>query len=258
MRKKYYKRGTGADQSRRRREDNLVEIRKNKPEETLLKKRRESYAGLSHHKLLETIPAMAQRLWSDNPATQLEATAHFRHMLAIVGNPPIDKVIKAGVVLRFAEFLASHDAPQLQLEAVWALTNTASGTSKHTTLIIELGLVPLSIKLLNSSDSDVRDQVRFALPVLRILIQFVKDEEVLTNECWALYHLSHGPIDNIQPIINTAVCPKLMELLLHPSDIVIVPALRTLANIAFGNDAQTPVETTTYYYLLILVKACLP
>lgn len=41
VRKKGYKTGVDADEARRRREDNLVEIRKNKREDNLLKKRRE-------------------------------------------------------------------------------------------------------------------------------------------------------------------------------------------------------------------------
>lgn len=41
VRKKGYKIGVDAEEARRRREDNLVEIRKNKREDNLLKKRRE-------------------------------------------------------------------------------------------------------------------------------------------------------------------------------------------------------------------------
>uniref|UniRef100_A0A7C9D8L5 IBB domain-containing protein n=1 Tax=Opuntia streptacantha TaxID=393608 RepID=A0A7C9D8L5_OPUST len=41
VRKKSYKIGVDADEARRRREDNLVEIRKSKREDNLLKKRRE-------------------------------------------------------------------------------------------------------------------------------------------------------------------------------------------------------------------------
>lgn len=48
MRKKSYKIGVDADEARRRREDNLVEIRKNKREDNLLKKRREGFALPSH------------------------------------------------------------------------------------------------------------------------------------------------------------------------------------------------------------------
>lgn len=52
-RKKSYKSGVDADDARRRREDNLVEIRKNKREDSLLKKRRE---GLSNSQLLDGSP----------------------------------------------------------------------------------------------------------------------------------------------------------------------------------------------------------
>lgn len=43
----------------------------------------------------------------------------------------------------------------------------------------------------------------------------------------------------------------------YPSDAVIEPALRTLRNIVYGDDAQTQLERTMYYYLVVLVKSCL-
>ncbi|KAK9086245.1 hypothetical protein Syun_028639 [Stephania yunnanensis] len=173
-RKKSYKTGVDADEARRRREDNLVEIRKNKREDSLLKKRREGLvqsqqtvelaqgvAGIE--KKLETLPAMVQGVWSDNPTLQLESTTQFRKLLSIERNPPIEEVIKAGVVPRFVEFLDRHDVPQLQFEAAWALTNIASGTSEHTRVVIEHGAVPKFVQLLSSSSDDVREQAVWAL-----------------------------------------------------------------------------------------------
>lgn len=52
-RKKSYKTGVDADEARRRREDNLVEIRKNKREDSLLKKRRDGLLNQSQHQLLD-------------------------------------------------------------------------------------------------------------------------------------------------------------------------------------------------------------
>ncbi|KAL5996526.1 hypothetical protein ACLOJK_026606 [Asimina triloba] len=51
VRKKSYKSGVDVEEARRRREDNLVEIRKSKREDNLLKKRRE--ALLQSQQLLE-------------------------------------------------------------------------------------------------------------------------------------------------------------------------------------------------------------
>lgn len=313
VRKKSYKTGVDADEARRRREDNLVEIRKNKREDNLLKKRREglvlhqsqqlsdaSQNPVAIEKRLESIPLMVQGVWSEDPAAQVEATTQFRKLLSIERSPPIDEVIKAGVVPRFVDFLGRHDLPQLQFEAAWALTNVASGTSEHTRVVIEQGAVPKFVQLLSSSSDDVREQavwalgnvagdspncrdlvlgngalvpllsqlnehsklsmlrnatwtlsnfcrgkpptpfeqVKPALPVLQQLIHLL-DEEVLTDACWALSYLSDGPNDKIQAVIEAGVCPRLVELLLHPSPTVLIPALRTVGNIVTGDDAQT-------------------
>ncbi|XP_047960540.1 importin subunit alpha-4-like [Salvia hispanica] len=318
VRKKGYKIGVDADEARRRREDNLVEIRKSKREDNLLKKRREgllngsfpqqtplfspdpSQSPAAAENKLESIPSMVQGVWSNDTNAQLDATTQFRKLLSIERSPPIDEVIKAGVIPRFIEFLARQDLPQLQFEAAWALTNVASGTSEHTRVVIDHGAVPKFVELLSSASDDVREQavwalgnvagdsptcrdlvlghgalmpllaqlndnsklsmlrnatwtlsnfcrgkpptpfeqVRPALPVLRQLIH-LNDEEVLTDACWALSYLSDGTNDKIQAVIEAGVCPRLVELLLHPSATVLVPALRTVGNIVTGDDAQT-------------------
>ncbi|KAF8392703.1 hypothetical protein HHK36_023052 [Tetracentron sinense] len=311
VRKKSYKTGVDADEARRRREDNFVEIRKNKREDNLLKKRREgllqsqqliepSQASVGIEKKLESLPLMVQGVWSDNPASQLEATTQFRKLLSIERSPPIEEVIKTGVVPRFVEFLGMHDLPQLQFEAAWALTNIASGTSEHTRVVIEHGAIPKFVQLLSSPSDDVREQAVWALgnvagdssscrdlvlshgallPLLAQLNEHSKlsmlrnatwtlsnfcrgkppapfeqvkpaltalqhlihstDEEVLTDACWALSYLSDGTNDKIQAVIEAGVCPRLVELLLHPSPTVLIPALRTAGNIVTGDDSQT-------------------
>ncbi|KAL0389685.1 UNVERIFIED_CONTAM: Importin subunit alpha [Sesamum calycinum] len=311
VRRSRYKVAVDAEEGRRRREDNMVEIRKNRREENLLKKRREGLQAQQFQptvnvpqldKKLESLPAMVAGVWSNDGALQLEATTQFRKLLSIERNPPIEEVIQSGVVPRFVEFLARDDYPQLQFEAAWALTNIASGTSDNTKVVIDHGAVPIFVRLLSSPSDDVREQavwalgnvagdspkcrdlvlgygalmpllaqfndqaklsmlrnatwtlsnfcrgkpqpqfeqVKPALPALAHLIH-TNDEEVLTDACWALSYLSDGVNDKIQAVIEAGVCPRLVELLLHPSPSVLIPALRTVGNIVTGDDTQTQV-----------------
>ncbi|XP_010558435.1 PREDICTED: importin subunit alpha-1-like [Tarenaya hassleriana] len=309
VRRNRYKVAVDAEEGRRRREDNMVEIRKNKREESLMKKRREGMQALQGfppaaaaaiEKKLESLPALVSGVWSDDRTSQLESTTQFRKLLSIERSPPIEEVIQSGVVPRFVEFLKKEDFPQLQFEAAWALTNIASGTSEHTKVVIDHEAVPIFVQLLASPSDDVReqavwalgnvagdspqcrdlvlrcgalmpllaqmnehaklsmlrnatwtlsnfcrgkpqpqfDQVKPALPALERLIHS-NDEEVLTDSCWALSYLSDGTNDKIQAVIEANVVPRLVELLLHPSPSVLIPALRTIGNIVTGDDLQT-------------------
>lgn len=112
---------------------------------------------------LEQLPQMVAGVMGNDPRIQTECTTQFRRLLSIEKNPPIQEVINANVVPRFVEFLSRDDNPALQFEAAWALTNIASGTSDNTKVVIEYGAVPIFVKLLSSSNDDVREQAVWAL-----------------------------------------------------------------------------------------------
>lgn len=48
------------------------------------------------------------------------------------------------------------------------------------------------------------------------------DEEVLTDACWALSYLSDGTNDKIQAVLESGVCPRLVELLMSVSSSLIL------------------------------------
>ncbi|GKV18460.1 hypothetical protein SLEP1_g28837 [Rubroshorea leprosula] len=245
VRKNRYKVGVDADEGRRRREDNMVMIRKNRREESLQKKRREGLqaqqlpANLyssAVEKKLEYLPSMVAGVWTDDSSLQLEATTQFRKLLSIERCPPIEEVIQAGVVPRFVEFLVREDFPQLQFEAAWALTNIASGTSENTKVVIDHGAIPILVKLLGSPSEDVREQAVWALgnvagdsprcrdlvlghgalPSLLALLNEHAKLSMLRNATWTLSNFCRGkpqpPFDQVKPAI-----PALARLI-HSND----------------------------------------
>ncbi len=81
-----------------------------------------------------------------------------------IDNCPIQPFIDCGVVPYFIEFLQLDENPTLQYKAAWVITNIAtSDTSDHIGYLIEIGVVPILIRLLSSPLDDVRAQVARAL-----------------------------------------------------------------------------------------------
>ncbi|KAK7363257.1 hypothetical protein VNO77_05391 [Canavalia gladiata] len=179
-------------------------------------------------------------------------------------------LVDLGAIPLFVQLLSSKTFDIVE-QAVWALGNIAGDSpgyrdivldhgalkpllsqlpslsrlpSKRTTIVVDLELPMLRTAVWTLSNfchgkpGVEFEKVKPALPVLQQLINLT-DEQILTDACWALSYLSDGSILKIEAIVELGLCPRLVKLLGHRSEAIIVPAIRTLGNIVAGNDTLT-------------------
>eukprot|EP00192_Tetraselmis_astigmatica_P003312 CAMPEP_0117681070 /NCGR_PEP_ID=MMETSP0804-20121206/18746_1 /TAXON_ID=1074897 /ORGANISM="Tetraselmis astigmatica, Strain CCMP880" /LENGTH=589 /DNA_ID=CAMNT_0005490723 /DNA_START=113 /DNA_END=1880 /DNA_ORIENTATION=- len=266
---KGFKKGIDQDEARRKREDNIIQLRQNKRDENLMKRRTvgvaettpagmpmsSSTANQSMAQKLESLPAMVAGVQSEDPQAQLDSTTQFRKLLSIERNPPIEEVIKQGVIPRFVQFLQRQEFPQLQFEAAWALTNVASGTSEHTKVVIDNGAVPIFVQLLRSPNDDVREQAVWALgniagdsPACRDLVlnngalpplmeQLKEGSKIsmLRNATWTMSNFCRGkPQPNFEQ--TKQALPTLARLVYYEDEEVLTDACWALSYLSDGTN----------------------
>jgi hypothetical protein len=185
------KKGIDNAESRRKRNDVTIELRKKNREEQMQKRRMNTVVpketndennanslNVGNQNFQQALPKLnksdikerlnnLQQLVNgvngNDPAERLRATIEFRRMLSIEDCPPIEQVIKSGVVPRLMQFLSYNNEQKLQFEAAWTITNIASGTTAHTKCVVEYGGISCFVNLLRSPNAEVREQAVWAL-----------------------------------------------------------------------------------------------
>ena len=206
---------------------------------------------------LENLPNMVQGVMGNDQAVQTDCTTQFRRLLSIEKNPPIQQVINSGVVPRFVGFLSREDVPGLQFESAWALTNIASGTSDHTRVVIEVGAVPVFVRLLSSPNDDVREQAVWALgniagdsPACRdivldadamepLLVQLRTNSKMsmLRNATWTLSNFCRGKPQPLFPRVKIAL-GTLVNLIYNGDEEVLTDACWAVSYLSDGENEK--------------------
>uniref|UniRef100_A0A8C0ID48 Importin subunit alpha n=1 Tax=Bubo bubo TaxID=30461 RepID=A0A8C0ID48_BUBBB len=272
---------------RRQRNEVVVELRKNKRDEHLLKRRNVPHEDICEDSDIDgdfrvqnaSLEAIVQNASSDNQGIQLSAVQAARKLLSSDRNPPIDDLIKSGILPILVHCLERDDNPSLQFEAAWALTNIASGTSEQTQAVVQSNAVPLFLRLLHSPHQNVCEQAVWALGniigdgpqcrdyvislgVVKPLLSFISPSipitflrnvtwvmvnlclgylSILVDTVWALSYLTDAGNEQIQMVIDSGIVPHLVPLLSHQEVKVQTAALRAVGNIVTGTDEQTQV-----------------
>ncbi|CAL1582012.1 unnamed protein product [Knipowitschia caucasica] len=266
--KSFKNKGRDVETMRRHRNEVTVELRKIKRDEHLLKKRNvpaeesledsdadSDFKGLGQNLTLEAILQNAQ---SANPVIQLSAVQAARKLLSSDRNPPIDDLIKSGILPILVKCLEDDDNPSLQFEAAWALTNIASGTSSQTQDVVKANAVPPFLRLLHSPHQNVCEQAVWALGniigdgpkcrdyvislgVVKPLLEFINPSIPITflrNVTWVIVNLCRNkdpppPMETVQQIL-----PALCELIYHTDINILVDTVWALSYLTDGGNEQ--------------------
>ena len=148
-----------------------------------------------------------------DPTIQIFGMIGLRRLLSIENEPPVQIVIDLGLVPRILELVQLGEAPKLQFEAAWCITNIASGEHDHVQLLVDRGAVEVLVKLLASQQADVVEQVIWALgnisgdnarvrdlvinagavePISQIVDRLPPSSVYMRNASWTLANLCRG------------------------------------------------------------------
>uniref|UniRef100_A0A8D3D1M9 Importin subunit alpha n=1 Tax=Scophthalmus maximus TaxID=52904 RepID=A0A8D3D1M9_SCOMX len=255
--KSFKNKGRDVETMRRHRNEVTVELRKNKRDEHLLKKR-----NVPQEESLEdsdvdsdfkgqnvTLDAILQNATSDNAVIQLSAVQAARKLLSIRSR---NRLCVHGVVLPL--FLRLLHSPHQNVceQAVWALGNIIGDGPMCRDYVISLGVVKPLLSFINPSIP-----ITFLRNVTWVIVNLCRNKDppppmetvqevgvrrcILVDTVWALSYLTDGGNEQIQMVIDSGVVPFLVPLLSHQEVKVQTAALRAVGNIVTGTDEQTQV-----------------
>jgi hypothetical protein len=184
-----FKKTVSAEDGRRSREETTLHIRKNRMAERMAKRRTAPMSNQStaidsniDSAAHQPVPTTAKeidiaiagsvqtfRAWEANPASVnddslADATKAIRRLLSKERNPPVVQVIRSGIISFLVRFLQEDktDAPRLQFESAWALTNIAS--TSRTSDVAHSGAIPHLVRIINHADSaELREQAAWCI-----------------------------------------------------------------------------------------------
>jgi hypothetical protein len=240
---------------------NFLQLRESSELKLLKQKKKTRLAFLSenrkklkqeHDSLMQslTLSHSFSLIFSDDEKSQTEGAHNLRLILSQNYTVPFQELVDSGVIPVLINFTSNFSCPGLQYEAAWSLSNIASGDAEHSKILVDRGIVPKIVDLLQSPFEHIKDQGVWVIGNLTgdsssyselicrygtvqkliEIIQTCTSNYLLQSAVWALGNLCKGEKAPEFKVIKNAVS-VFCKLLLKNDESIIKESLWVLASI---------------------------
>lgn len=168
--------------------------------------------------------------------TQLATAKKLRNLLSTNREIVIQDVLERKFIPRLLDWIKLSQAPAIQLEALWALTNIAAGTTEHTNCLLQHNPVPALVDLLDSPNEEVLEQAIWVLgniagegaasrdivlnngalpPLVSCIERHQSSQQILRIGSWALNNICDS---QPRPVLDIILLMPVLHLLLRAED----------------------------------------
>ncbi|CAM9762055.1 unnamed protein product, partial [Ectocarpus sp. 8 AP-2014] len=194
---------------------------------------------------------------------QLEAAKRLRHLLSTNRERMVQEMLSRGWVPLLLRWLGLVHRPNLQVEALSALTTVAQTTTEHTPLLLKHGAVGTLVNLLKSPSLEMVEQAMWVLgklaqdgqdgttardavlqagvlgPLVRCLEQHQNLLSLQRIGAWSLFNLLDGqPRPTVDVATVNMVMPAINRLLMAGDSEVLCHACSALSHLCDGSAAH--------------------
>ncbi|CAJ0573317.1 unnamed protein product, partial [Mesorhabditis spiculigera] len=242
---KQYKNVAKHEDMRRRRTECSVELRKQKRDETMMKRRNlvddesddeaseapEAGALKDDQKTARALLSFEEviKILTNNPSLEdmRRCFESVRRSLSKSKDPPIDSTIESGLLQALVQALAVED-DKIRFEAAWALTNIVSGTSRQTYAAVQAGATRPLVELMLSPNLALSEQCLWAVANIIGDSAQLRDQVIDSRGAEVLVHLVQNIADMDVSFVRTLAW-AFSNMCRHKTPNAPLPILRELA-----------------------------
>ena len=152
-----------------------------------------NWVKLYHH---DSFPKVVRDIYSPFPQTQFGSMVQIRTMLSIPDNPPITKVMNAGIIPRIHKLAKDARNPHLQYEALWALVNIRSASGADG---------------VSGDEEEEEDEHK----VLMEIASKSRYYEIKDQVMWALGNIAGDSAENKDLLLNDGILTHILPICQH-------------------------------------------